>query len=126
MSYLTSLATLAPAIEAAGGKTVIITAESEEFLPNVRSKTNYTGENISDPENLIASDLEKKDIVHVAITRRKGYEHGLAQPAIAVIGSDGTVLETWAIKPSVVSLILSLGPDGDSRIYRRWVCTWSR
>lgn len=43
-----------------------------------------------------------KDLLDVAISEKKGYEHGMAQPAILVIGRDGEVLEKWAIVPSVV------------------------
>ena len=41
--------------------------------------------------------------MNVAITEKKGYEFGLAQPAVVVLKKGGEVLESWAIVPSLVS-----------------------
>jgi hypothetical protein len=52
--------------------------------------------------------FKERDLLDVAISEKKGYEHGMAQPAILVIGKGGDVLEKWAIVPSAVCLIFSL------------------
>ena len=50
--------------------------------------------------------LREKNLLNVAITARKGYQNGLAQPAILIQKGrgDGEVLFDWAIVPSAVSL----------------------
>lgn len=40
----------------------------------------------------------------MAISSKTGYEHGMAQPAVLVMQSDGTVLYSWAIVPGVMNL----------------------
>jgi hypothetical protein len=102
MGYLRALAALEPSIASAGGKTVIITAEPEVHLEGVRTATGYNGAAIVDTENLLAAHLKKRNFVDVAITEKKGYDHGMAQPAVLVLRKDGTVLESWAIIPSAV------------------------
>lgn len=105
-SYLKSLAGLESSIKAAGGQTVIVTAETENFLPDVRAATGYKGEAINDPSNTIVAEFKKRGLVDVAISEKKGYAHGLAQPAVVVVKKDGTVLESWAIVPSMVSYLM--------------------
>lgn len=102
MGYLKTFQSLVPSITAAGGQTLIVTAESAEHLPASRTTTGYQGEAIVDPEHVLAKYFKEKGLLDVAITERKGYEHGLAQPAVLVIQKDGTVLEKWAIVPSAV------------------------
>lgn len=85
-----------------GGVPIIATAETAEYLDSTRASTGYDGEVIIDPQNLLAAELKSRGLLEVAITERKGYEHGLAQPAVLVIQSDGTVLQRWAIIPSAV------------------------
>jgi hypothetical protein len=98
------LQSLSPSISAAGGKVVAITAEPEEFLPETRKATGYTGEVIVDTENKIAAELKRREKLDVAITPKGGYAHGMAQPAVLAMKSDGTVLFNWAIVPGVMNL----------------------
>jgi peroxiredoxin len=100
--WLSKLATLSPAIIAAGGTPVIITAEAEKYLDDTRAATKYDGKAIVDPENRLAKELDARGLVHVAISERSGYDHGMAQPALLVLKENGTVLESWAIVPSTV------------------------
>ncbi|KAJ7721347.1 hypothetical protein DFH07DRAFT_857898 [Mycena maculata] len=102
--WLSKLATLSPAIVAAGGTPVIITAEAEKYLDDTRAATKYDGKAIVDPENRLAKELDARGLVHVAISERSGYDHGMAQPALLVLKEDGTVLESWAIVPSTMNL----------------------
>ncbi|KAF2665792.1 hypothetical protein BT63DRAFT_75747 [Microthyrium microscopicum] len=106
--YLKTLETLLPSITTAGGKVLAITAEigHEDAM---RASTGYTGTMISDPTNSIAAALKAQGKLDVAITdntltKTKGYEHGMAQPAILIIQQDGTVLYDWAIVPAVMNL----------------------
>jgi peroxiredoxin len=103
MSYLKTFQTLSGSIKAAGGTPVIITAQPEEHLSATRSTSGYTGEAIVDTQNLLAKELKSRDVLDVAISEKKGYEHGMAQPAALVLKKDGTVLQHWAIVPSAVS-----------------------
>lgn len=79
-----------------------MTAEPEKHLAATFKSTGYNGEAIVDPENILVKYFKGRDLLDVAISEKKGYEHGMAQPAILVIGRDGEVLEKWAIVPSVV------------------------
>jgi peroxiredoxin len=108
--WLSKLATLSPAIIAAGGAPVIITAEAEKYLDDTRAATKYDGKAIVDPENRLAKELDVRGLVHVAISERSGYDHGMAQPALLVLKEDGTVLESWAIVPSTVGLAFAYVP----------------
>ena len=49
----------------------------------------------------------------MAITKKGGYQHGMAQPGVLVLKQDGSVLFNWAIQPGVVCsfffLPISLG-----------------
>lgn len=69
----------------------------------MRAATGYRGEAINDPRNTIAAEFKKRGLVSVAISDKKGYEHGMAQPAVLVVTSKGTPLESWACVPSMVS-----------------------
>jgi peroxiredoxin len=102
MSYLKTLQSLTPSITSAGGQIVIITAEPATHLAATRTTSGYNGEAIVDSENILAKYFKDTNLVNVAISEKKGYEHGMAQPAILVIKTDGTVLEKWAIVPSMV------------------------
>lgn len=91
-------------LTAAHGTPLIVTAEPEIHLSATRSATGYTGAAIVDPSQLLAKELQCRGLLHVAITEKKGYKDGLAQPAVLVIKTDGTVLESWAIVPKLVRL----------------------
>jgi hypothetical protein len=86
-----------------------VTASS---LEATRASTGYTGAAIVDPENLLAAELKRRGWVDVAISiapRFWEYPHGMAQPAVLVVRRDSTVLESWAIVPSLVSSYLPSG-----------------
>jgi hypothetical protein len=96
-------------IRAAGGVVVAATAEAPGYLEKTRSLTGFADTVIVDPENLLARELKARKLLDAAITdsqlyRLRGYKHGMAQPALLVVKSDGTVLQRWAIVPSLVSL----------------------
>lgn len=105
MSYLKTLQSLTPSITSAKGQIVIVTAEPATHLAATRTTSGYNGEVIIDPENILAKHFKERGLLDVAISEKKGYEHGMAQPAILVIKNDGTVLEKWAIVPSMVCLV---------------------
>jgi hypothetical protein len=107
MTYLKTFASLTPSIINAGGKPVIITSEVIKHLESVRKATGYTGDAIVDPENVLARALKDRVQLDVAISSQRGYEHGMAQPALLVMKNDGTVLQKWAIVPSMVSCFIS-------------------
>jgi hypothetical protein len=48
-------------------------------------------------------EFKSKGWVNVAVSEKKGYVNGMAQPAILTLKKDGTVVESWAIVPSLVS-----------------------
>jgi hypothetical protein len=102
MSYLKTFASLTSDIKAIGGMPIIATAETVEHLDSTRANTGYDGEAIIDPQNLLAAELKRRGLLEIAITEKKGYEHGMAQPAVLVLTSNGTVLQKWAIIPSAV------------------------
>ncbi|KAE9370057.1 hypothetical protein N431DRAFT_441934 [Stipitochalara longipes BDJ] len=104
MGYLKTLQSLSTSISAAGGQPLVITAESAPNLATTRTTSGYNGEAIVDPENILVEYFKERGLLDVAISEKKGYEHGMAQPAILVIKSDGTVLEKWAIVPSKMNL----------------------
>lgn len=99
-------------IKSAGGAVVAATAEAPEHLDKLRSLTGFTNTVIVDPEHRLAGELKSRALLDVAITdsqlyRLRRYKHGLAQPALLVLKSDGTVLQRWAIVPSLVSAMSS-------------------
>jgi peroxiredoxin len=104
MAYLRTLESLHPSITAAGGKVIAITAEPEQHLKSTVSSTGYSCDVIVDPENQIAVEMKRRGKLNVSISSKAGYEYGMAQPAILVMRSDGTVLYDWAIVPGVMNL----------------------
>ena len=104
MSYLTTLSRLLPQIASAGGKVLIVTAESGEqnLAATRKAANNYAGEAVVDPEHKLVNYLRERGLLDVAITEKGGYVKGVAQPAILVVKRDGEVLEQWAIRPSAV------------------------
>ncbi|PNP51282.1 hypothetical protein THARTR1_08088 [Trichoderma harzianum] len=104
MAYLRVLQDLSPTITTAGGCPVIVSAQDEEHLAEVRSSSGCTGEAINDPENILAKHLATNDMITVAITEREGYPHGLSQPSILVIKKDENVIENWASVSSEMNL----------------------
>jgi peroxiredoxin len=101
-AYLKDLQSIAGSIEAAHGIAVTITSEGPDFLPTMRSQTGFRGEMIADPENTIATKMKASRDLSIAISEKKGYSHGMAQPAVIVLKKDGTVLYQWAIMPGLV------------------------
>ncbi|KAJ5128124.1 hypothetical protein N7448_008903 [Penicillium atrosanguineum] len=104
ISYLKTLQSILPHINAAGGKAIAVTAEPEQHLPDTINASGYTGEVIVDPMNKIAAEMKQRVNLNVAISPKSGYEHGMAQPAILVMKNDGTVLFDWAIVPGMMNL----------------------
>ena len=102
MSYLKTLKSLTDGIAAEHGETLIVTAEVEKELAGVRKVTGYTGPAVVDPEHVLAKELKNRGLLDVAISKKSGYEHGMAQPAVLVLKKDGTVLYNWAINPGLV------------------------
>lgn len=76
-----------------------------------RDKTGFQGHIIVDEKNEIAKELKRKGFVDVAISAKKGYQYGMAQPAVVVLGKGGVVLESWAIVPGTVSFDIALAPS---------------
>ena len=85
---------------------MIVTAEPEEHLAATRKATGYEGTAIIDTNNSLATELKKRGLLDVAISKMIGYKHGLAQPAILVarkgVDAQVEVLERWAIVPSAM------------------------
>jgi hypothetical protein len=103
VSYLKQLQSLTASISAQGGVPVIVTAEAASELPAMRTASGYTGEAIVDPDNFLVKELKRRGLLDVAISDKKGYTHGMAQPAVLVLRKDETVLFKWAIVPAFVS-----------------------
>ena len=72
-------------------------------MPATRKASGYVGEAIVDPEHKLASYLRERGLVDVQVTEKKGYDFGVAQPAIVVQKQVGEVLFEWHIVPSAVS-----------------------
>jgi hypothetical protein len=116
MSYLQTLHNLEAPIAAAGGKIIAVTSEPIEHLSSTRKATGYEGLVIIDETNSLAKELKRRGLVDVAISEKKGYKEGMAQPAVLVgrlrqmKGGDGMmteereVLEKWAIVPSAMNM----------------------
>jgi hypothetical protein len=113
MSHLRSLQGLSPSITTLGGKTLIVTSESASFLPETRQITGYSGDAIVDTQNTLVGFLKEKYELETAVSEKKGYVNGMAQPAILVLrggkgegamADEGAVLEKWAIVPSAMNL----------------------
>jgi hypothetical protein len=109
MSYLKQMQALTGSIAASNGTLVAVTSEPISELAATRSASGYTGDVIAfDPENVLTQELKRSGLVDVAISSKSGYAHGMAQPTVLVLAKDGTVLEKWAIVPSMVG---DLMPD---------------
>ncbi|KAI9715469.1 MAG: hypothetical protein M1812_005945 [Candelaria pacifica] len=108
ISYLKVLQSLLPSIAKAGGKVLIVTAEPASHMPATREAAGYVGEAIVDPEHRLAKLLKEQKLLDVAISKKGGYEQGVAQPAILIQrgkeGDKGEVLFDWAIVPSAMNL----------------------
>ena len=107
ISYLKQLQAVTESITAHHGTPLVITAEPASQLGATRSASGYSGEAIVDPLNVIVKYLKARDLLNVAVSSSKGYEHGMAQPAVLALKKDGTVLFNWAIVPSLVRLLTS-------------------
>ncbi|KAE8446007.1 hypothetical protein EG329_012646 [Mollisiaceae sp. DMI_Dod_QoI] len=112
-AYLRTLQGLSPSITSLGGKTLIITSEPASFLAETRSLTSYSGDAIVDTKNTLVEFVKERYELEVAVSEKKGYENGMAQPAILVLrggkggdmmGGKEAVLEKWAIVPSTMNL----------------------
>jgi hypothetical protein len=91
-------------IASAGGKILIITAELEEHLVVTFKAVGDQVKLIIDSKNILVKYFKERDLIDVAISEKKGYEHGMAQPVILVICWDGKNLEKWAIIPSAIGI----------------------
>lgn len=96
---------MSPSLVAANTTPLIITSESAEQLPTTRRSSGYAGNAIVDSENILATEFKRRGWVDVAISEKKGYPHGMVQPAILVLKKNGEVLEQWAIVPSLVRFL---------------------
>jgi peroxiredoxin len=110
IAHVKELVAISAEIKAAGGVVAAATAEVPEHLDKFRASTGFSDTVIVDPENLLAKHLKKSELLEVAISdsqlyRLRGYKHGMAQPALLVINRDATVLQRWAIVPSLVSVV---------------------
>jgi hypothetical protein len=111
MSYLRTLHNLSAPITAAGGAIIAVTAEPAEHLSATRKASGYEGLVIVDEMNSLAKELKRRGVIDVAISEKKGYKEGMAQPAILVGRvrqiegvEEREVLEKWAIVPSVMNM----------------------
>ena len=59
---------------------------------------------VVDPDHKLATQLRENGLLDVAITKKGGYDNGMAQPAVLVLKGKGSgeVLEQWAIVPGAV------------------------
>ncbi|KAH7342475.1 hypothetical protein BKA65DRAFT_292349 [Rhexocercosporidium sp. MPI-PUGE-AT-0058] len=104
-SYLSTLSTLSPSILSSSGKPLMITSEPSSFLPETRKLTGYQGDAIIDTSNELVGYLRENFGLEVAVSEKKGYVNGMAQPAVLVVKRDGgEVLEKWAIVPGIMNL----------------------
>ncbi len=55
--------------------------------------------------DILAAELKARSLLDVAISKKAGYPHGMAQPAVLVMRPDGSVLQQWAIVPSLVGCL---------------------
>ena len=89
-------------INAANGTTIAVTAEQEIKLPAMQTSSGYMGTTIVDTKNMLATELRRRGVVDVATTKKSGYPHGVAQPAMVLLKRDGTVMYSWAVVPALV------------------------
>ena len=85
-----------------------VTSEPAQHAEATRAASGYSaGELLVDTENKLAQELKRRGVVEVAVSSHRGYEHGMAQPAVVVVrnveGGEGEVVYSWAIVPGVVS-----------------------
>ncbi|ORY15867.1 hypothetical protein BCR34DRAFT_558206 [Clohesyomyces aquaticus] len=107
-----TLQDLSSDITSHGGTTLIVTAEPASFLPEMRKITGYSGAAINDPENSLVPLVKERYGLEIAVSEKKGYVNGMAQPGILILrggktgngGREGEVLEKWAIVPSTMNL----------------------
>ncbi|GAB1320972.1 hypothetical protein MFIFM68171_11182 [Madurella fahalii] len=110
IAHLKELAAVSDGIKAGGGTVAAVTAEEAPVaVDKVRSATAFADPVIVDPENVLVAELKRRGLLDVAVSdsqiyRLRGYKHGLAQPALLVVKRDGTVLQRWAIVPSLMNL----------------------
>lgn len=106
MDYLKTLHNLEPRITAAGGSIIAVTAETEDHVAETRAATGLTSPILADTNNTLATYLKEQKLLDIAISEKKGYAHGMAQPGVLAIKGkgDGTVLEKWAIVPAAGNL----------------------
>ena len=105
MDYMKSLQKIVSSVERRNGYVVAVTAEDASHVQATRDASGFTGEVIVDQDHLLLHELKTRFGVDVAISDKKGYPHGMAQPAIMVQKQDKTVMYSWAIVPSLVSLL---------------------
>lgn len=109
-AWLRNLQDLSESVTSVGGKTLSITSEPASFLPEMRKRTSYSGDAIVDPENTLVKLVKEKYGLEVAVSEKKGYENGMAQPAVLILrggnvdGEKDAVLEKWAIVPSTMNI----------------------
>ena len=110
MSYLTQLHSIESSISAAGGSLLVVTSEPEEHVAATRKASGFQGTILVDTDNELVKYLKQQGTLDVAISEKKGYVKGMAQPAVLAVrngkgvGTEkGEVLERWAIVPSLVS-----------------------
>lgn len=79
----------------------------------MRKLTGYSGDAIVDTKNTLVECVKERYQLEIAVSERKGYENGMAQPGILVLrggkggdmmGQEGAVLEKWAIVPSTMNI----------------------
>lgn len=83
-------------------------------LHSVQFTCSYIIQCFSDVTHVLRNYLDEKGLVSIHITEGKNsdksyyqpYEHGVAQPGVLVVKPDMSVLYSWAINPSEVSLLL--------------------
>lgn len=82
-------------------------------MAETRKRTGYTGDAIVDTENTLVKLVKERYGLEIAMTERKGYKNGMAQPGILVLrrGEIGDprrgeteVLEKWAVIPNTMNL----------------------
>ncbi|KAH6632510.1 hypothetical protein F5144DRAFT_630354 [Chaetomium tenue] len=109
IAHFKQLIAISDEIKSAGGVIAAATAEVPEHLDKFRASTGFSDTVIVDPENALAKHLKKEELLDVAISdsqlyQLRGYKHGMAQPALLVMKRDGTVLQRWAIVPSIMNI----------------------
>ncbi|KAF7976228.1 hypothetical protein HWV62_7252 [Athelia sp. TMB] len=104
ISYLKALAGIESQITALNGKVLAVTSEPQSHSAATRKLSGFTGEILVDTENLLAAELKKRGLLHVAISEKAGYEHGMAQPSVLAVKQNMDVLYSWAIVPSLMNL----------------------